>query len=74
MKIQRMTFFKKWFFNVGLNAEIIEGDEIYLENTKAKVVRGNRVTIGPGCDIDFVEYQNHFQCEKGTKVGSYKKL
>ncbi|MEK4873373.1 polymer-forming cytoskeletal protein [Bacillus sp. FSL W8-0102] len=74
VKKQKRIFFKKWFFNAVLNAESIEGDEIYLENTKAKVVRGNRVLLGPGCDIEFVEYKNHFQCDKRSKVKTSKKL
>jgi cytoskeletal protein CcmA (bactofilin family) len=40
-----------------LEAELIEGDEIYLEYTSAKVVRGNVVKLGPGCVIDLVEYK-----------------
>ncbi|MBA2876597.1 polymer-forming cytoskeletal protein [Thermaerobacillus caldiproteolyticus] len=74
VKQQGMTFFKKLFLHVGLTAESIEGDEIYVEHTKAKVVRGNQVIIGPGCDIELVEYKDAFQCDKGAKVGSYKKI
>jgi cytoskeletal protein CcmA (bactofilin family) len=39
-----------------LVAKVIEGDDIYLENTKADMVRGNQVNIGPGCQIGVVEY------------------
>jgi len=42
----------------SLIAKVIEGDEIYLENTKADIVRGNKVKIGPGCQIGVVEYRN----------------
>jgi cytoskeletal protein CcmA (bactofilin family) len=41
-----------------LVAKVIEGDDIYLENTKADMVRGNQVNIGPGCQIGVVEYRN----------------
>jgi cytoskeletal protein CcmA (bactofilin family) len=51
-----------------LLAENIEGDDIYLEYTRAKVVRGNRVTIGPGCDIELVEYKNEFRQSEKSKV------
>ncbi len=51
-----------------LIAEVIEGDEIYLENTKAKVVRGSRVTIGFGCDIDNVEYKESIQVDENSNV------
>lgn len=47
----------------NLTADTIEGDTIYLENTRAKVVRGANVTIGPDCSIDLVEYS-------GTLTGS----
>jgi cytoskeletal protein CcmA (bactofilin family) len=43
-----------------LEAKVIEGDEVYLENTKADVVRGNTVKIGPGCEIGLVEYRENF--------------
>jgi cytoskeletal protein CcmA (bactofilin family) len=74
VKLQGITFLKKLLFHFGLTAESIEGDEIYLEYTSAKAVRGNRVTIGPGCDIEVVEYQDEFQCDPGAKVGTYKKV
>ncbi len=47
----------------NLTADAIEGDTIYLESTRAKVVRGANVTIGEGCTIDLVEYT-------GTLTGS----
>ncbi|MFL6517173.1 MAG: cytoplasmic protein, partial [Bacillus sp. (in: firmicutes)] len=42
----------------SLSAKVIEGDDIYLENTKADIVRGNKVKVGPGCQIGVVEYRN----------------
>jgi cytoskeletal protein CcmA (bactofilin family) len=42
-------------------SESIEGDEIYLEYTTAKVVRGNVVKLGPGCIIDLVEYKTSYE-------------
>ncbi|MBO9599959.1 MAG: hypothetical protein J7559_19320 [Cohnella sp.] len=43
--------------NAGvLIADSIEGDVVELEHTKARVVRGNHVTIGQGCEIGRVEY------------------
>jgi cytoskeletal protein CcmA (bactofilin family) len=47
----------------NLTADSIEGDKVYLENTRAKVVRGANVEIGPSCEIDLVEYT-------GTLTGS----
>jgi cytoskeletal protein CcmA (bactofilin family) len=57
-----------------LSAETIEGDEIYLENTKANVVRGNRVVIGAGCNIELVEYRTEFEQHKSARIGTQKKL
>jgi cytoskeletal protein CcmA (bactofilin family) len=39
-----------------LHTTQIEGDEILLENTTADIVRGKTVAIGPGCNIETVEY------------------
>jgi cytoskeletal protein CcmA (bactofilin family) len=61
-------------FETHLTTDTIEGDEIYLEYTKAKVVRGTHVTIGPGCEIDRVEYNQEFHQDKGAKVKESKKL
>lgn len=51
-----------------LTADTIEGDSIYLEHTKAKVVRGSSVRIGPGCEIEHVEYKEHFEQSKAARV------
>ncbi|KDE47049.1 bactofilin [Geobacillus sp. CAMR12739] len=51
-----------------LVADAIEGDEIYLEHTKAAVVRGERVTIGPGCEIGLVEYRMAFAQDEHAAV------
>jgi cytoskeletal protein CcmA (bactofilin family) len=53
-----------------LVADLIEGDDIYLENTHAKVVRGNNITLGPGCEIGIVEYKNNFKQDKEAEVGT----
>jgi len=55
-------FFKSFipftdFHRYKLVVSSIEGDEIRLEYTKAKVVRGKNVVIGDGCEIDLVEYE-----------------
>lgn len=41
---------------VILQAELIEGDVLSLDYTKSGVVRGKDVVIGPGCEIERVEY------------------
>ncbi|USG67468.1 polymer-forming cytoskeletal protein [Brevibacillus ruminantium] len=55
-----------------LRADVIEGDEIFLENTRAKVVRGKNIAIGEGCEIDEVEYTGTLNIHDDAKVRSYK--
>jgi cytoskeletal protein CcmA (bactofilin family) len=57
-----------------LVTEIIEGDNIYLEGTIAKVVRGNNITIGTNCEIDLVEYKNELKVVDGGKVKKETKI
>lgn len=61
-------------FDTGLTTDVIEGDEIYLEYTNAKVVRGNDVELGLGCNIKLIEYHNEFKQHEQAEVGTYKKL
>ncbi|MCA1055633.1 polymer-forming cytoskeletal protein [Rossellomorea aquimaris] len=51
-----------------LKTELIEGDEILLENTKAKLVRGKNVIIGENCEIETVEYSGICDVKDGGKV------
>lgn len=46
--------------NPVLTTDTIEGDNLYLENTTAKIVRGQNVKIGTGCQIDIVEYKGSY--------------
>ncbi|GGG67146.1 hypothetical protein GCM10010918_22170 [Paenibacillus radicis (ex Gao et al. 2016)] len=57
-----------------LTVNVIEGDDIYIEHTKAAVVRGNRITVGPGCEIGLVEYKESFEKKKSARVSEYRKL
>jgi cytoskeletal protein CcmA (bactofilin family) len=62
------------FFDSRLIANVIEGDEIYLEHTKAKIVRGDSVEIGPNCEIDLVEFKNKFTKSENSVVKENKKV
>jgi cytoskeletal protein CcmA (bactofilin family) len=64
--------FIPFFGERNLTADTIEGDVIYLENTRAKVVRGGDVRIGAGCEIDLVEYTGTFV--GGAGVRSSRKI
>ncbi|MFE7062119.1 hypothetical protein ACFVAD_08200 [Sutcliffiella sp. NPDC057660] len=61
-------------FSKTLKSDVIEGDHIHLEYTKAKVVRGNIITLGPGCEIDLVEYKQEFNADKHAIVKEKKKI
>ncbi|MDR7002719.1 polymer-forming cytoskeletal protein [Neobacillus niacini] len=63
----------KSLFQTQLKVEVIEGDTIYLENTKAAVVRGNHVTIGQNCEIGFIEYTDELAIDPSAVVGENKK-
>jgi len=66
----------KYFFVHGekLITSVIEGDDIYLEATTAKIVRGNNVTIGPDCNIELVEYRGKISVADDSKVNEEKKI
>lgn len=49
-------FVPKKFKYSKLVVTVIEGDDIEIANTQAKIVRGANIKIGPNCIIDTVEY------------------
>ena len=57
-----------------LETDLIEGDEITLENTTAKIIRGNHVRIGRGCVIDLVEYKETLEKTGDAKVTEEHKI
>ncbi len=57
-----------------LTAETIEADEVLLENTTAKVVRGTNVRIGTGCDIALVEYSGTIDVAPDARVGESRQV
>ncbi|WP_168122584.1 polymer-forming cytoskeletal protein [Paenibacillus sp. HB172176] len=50
------------------HAGAVEGDEIYLEYTRARLVRGKHVRIGPGCDIERIEYATKLDVHRSSTV------
>lgn len=58
----------------ALEANVIEGDHIFLEYTKADVVRGKRVTIGKGCEINVVEYAQTLEKSGSPIIKEAKKI
>lgn len=57
-----------------LTVNTIEADEVYLESTHAKVVRGNNIIIGPACKIDLVEYKESFKSNENSSVKKHEKI
>ncbi|MDQ0189743.1 polymer-forming cytoskeletal protein [Alicyclobacillus cycloheptanicus] len=57
-----------------MTVDSIEGDDIHLEAVKAKVVRGNQVTLGNGCEIDLVEYRHRFERQGDAVVHEHRQL
>jgi cytoskeletal protein CcmA (bactofilin family) len=73
IKVGRSTLqtLKQWILPDGpavLSADLIEGDRLELSYTEAKLVRGNRVVIGPGCKIGTVEYGETISVHKSSAV------
>ncbi len=61
-------------FQQRLVTDTIEGDEVALEFTKARIVRGNYVRLGQGCEIDLVEYKGTLDQVAGAVVKEAKKV
>jgi len=57
-----------------LTADKIQGDELYLENVNAKLVKGKTVKIGPRCNIDVVEYKDTVSVDPQSRVGKQNKV
>lgn len=61
-------------FQQRLVTDTIEGDEVALEYTKARIVRGNFVRLGQGCEVDLVEYKGTLDQAPGAVVKESKKV
>jgi cytoskeletal protein CcmA (bactofilin family) len=57
-----------------LIVESIEGDRIYVEYTKVKIVRGKSIEVGPGCEIEILEYQNDFKLSSQSNIREKRKI
>ncbi len=68
------SIFPSWDLKQRLSAEVIEGNDIELESTKAKIVRGDNVIIGEGCEIDLVEYKKSYNVSEKSTVKENKKM
>lgn len=57
-----------------LTVEVVEGDDVRLEQTTARAVRGRTVVIGQGCQIDLVEYSGEYSASPDAKIKQVRKL
>lgn len=57
-----------------LTADLIEGTIVSLEFTSAKVVRGNKITIGPDCVVQEVEYTDELEIDSRAVVHKQTKI
>jgi len=64
----------KPFKKTQLITDLIEGDQINLKSTSAKIVRGRNVKIGPDCNIGVVEYTGDISVANNTIVGETRKV
>lgn len=59
---------------LGLKSEVIEATDVKLEWTESRVVRGNRVWIGAGCNIDLVEYTESAYVDPDARVKEVRQI
>jgi cytoskeletal protein CcmA (bactofilin family) len=57
-----------------LEVESVEGDDVFLEDTDARMVRGARVRIGRGCRVGTVEFRETCTREQDAEVGDCRKV
>lgn len=53
--------------------EII-GNDVYVENVTADLVRGDQVTIGPNCVVKVVEYTDRYDYDESSEVLEFGKI
>jgi len=57
-----------------LETDLIEGDQVSLEWTRAKAVHGKQIVIGEGCEIERVEYSESLEVDDSAKVRERVKI
>lgn len=64
----------KKFAENKLVANTIEADEISLENSAVKVLRGKNIKIGKGCYIEHLEYSESVEIDDNSEVSEINKI
>ncbi|MBP3038493.1 polymer-forming cytoskeletal protein [Bacillaceae bacterium Marseille-Q3522] len=73
IKVKRSKSLFQSLIPASLVTDLIEGDYVEIENTKAKTVRGNNVKIGQNCEIGLVEYLQSFDQDPEAVVKESRK-
>jgi cytoskeletal protein CcmA (bactofilin family) len=62
------------FFPSRLEAALIEGEKLHIENTSVKMVRGKHIIIGENASADFVEYTGSLRYEGNGKAVESRRI
>ncbi len=73
-KMIKFLFIPSKWGNPMITVNTIEGDDIRLSSTRAKVVRGKNVIIENGCEIDLVEYNGSLRVNRSSTVREEKRI
>ncbi len=73
-KMLKLLFVPSNWGRVSVTANTIEGNDVRLSNTRARVVRGNNVAIENDCEIDLVEYKDNLRVHRGASVKEQMKI
>lgn len=78
VQVKPLGMFHLGFFGFNhakrLVSDTIEADRIELSNTTARIVKGNQVIIGPGCNIETVEYRDSLEVDDNSAVKNQVKV
>ncbi len=55
------------------NAQTLECDNIYLEHSNVQSVYGNKIKIGPKCNIKYLEYSESYEIDHSSMVSKVVK-
>jgi cytoskeletal protein CcmA (bactofilin family) len=73
VKASKKAVWLRPFTDMRLTVDSIEADDVILEYTTAKVVRGHNVRLGTGCQVDLVEYTGTLVKTDDVTLGEAKK-
>ncbi|UNK18046.1 polymer-forming cytoskeletal protein [Paenibacillus sp. N3/727] len=55
-----------------LYVRVLEGNRVEVEQTEADIIRGNRIILGPGCNVRLVEYREELIQDPSAEVGEVR--